>query len=181
MEIGNSLNQDIDYLIKKYNIFDENTGLVCISNNYENLGQITWISKNFPRLFNYNDSELKTLNISNLMPEIFARYHTTALQGFYLNSKEVFTNTIQHLWGIDKEGFCFSLNLIVKIVPYLHEYELMGFVHKLNDSDYILTDNEGTINSFGIRVGELMDVAPSHILEKRLNIQLIAPRYEIYK
>ncbi len=40
MEVEHSMNQEFDQLLKKYNIFDENSCVISISPKLENLGSI---------------------------------------------------------------------------------------------------------------------------------------------
>ena len=61
-------------------------------------------------------------------------------------------NNIMHTWGLDAEGTCFSMNIFVKIIPSLVDYDIMGLIHKLNDMDYILTDTDGEITGLGKRI-----------------------------
>lgn len=107
---------------------------------------------------------------------MFADYHYMILKNFFNTCNESTINNIKHLWGVDKEGYCFSMNLMVKIIPSLEDYEIMGFVHKLNDSDYILTDNHGEITTIGRKVCNLLEFLPKDFKENFINIQLMAPK-----
>ena len=102
MEMGNSLMQDLNFLLSSYNIFDENTGTISISNKIETMGNISWISKNIPSLFNYSRDEMKSMNISKLMPNLFAEYHGDILNNFYGTCHEEAINNLKHLWAINK-------------------------------------------------------------------------------
>jgi hypothetical protein len=46
----------------------------------------------------------------------------------------------------------------------------MGFFHKLNDQDYIITDSDGEISAIGRKVSELLKLEPSQIMKNRINI-----------
>jgi len=54
-----------------------------------------------------------------------------------------------HTWALDNEGFCFSANIFVKIIPTIKDFEIMGLIHKLNESDYLILDNDGEISALG--------------------------------
>jgi len=44
MEISNSVNQELEYLLKKYNVYDDNTCVLSISSNKDNMSSIVWSS-----------------------------------------------------------------------------------------------------------------------------------------
>ena len=44
MEISNSINQELEYLLKKYNVYDDNTCVLSISSNKDNMSSIVWSS-----------------------------------------------------------------------------------------------------------------------------------------
>ncbi len=50
-----------------------------------------------------------------------------------------------HTWALDHNGFCFSCNVFVKVMPTLCDYEILALVHKINENDYIITDYDGEI------------------------------------
>ena len=82
-----------------------------------------------------------------------------------------------HSWAIDQQGFCFSTNIFVKILPKLNfeNYEIMGFFHKINDQDYLITDYDGEISAVGQNISELFGLKPSEILAYKINLQLFCP------
>lgn len=50
-----------------------------LSNEFQTLGKIKWMSKNFPGLFSFDYSQLKDKNISIIMPSVFAKLHDSIL------------------------------------------------------------------------------------------------------
>lgn len=54
-----------------------------------------------------------------------------------------------HTFGLDNRSFCFSMNLFVKIIPNLVNYEMMAMFHKLNEDDYFITEEDGVISAIG--------------------------------
>ena len=44
MEVGNSVRQELDLLLKKYNIYDDNTAVLAISSKKDSMSMITWSS-----------------------------------------------------------------------------------------------------------------------------------------
>lgn len=83
---------------------------------------------------------------------------------------------------MDVDRVCFSANISLKILPSLKGFDLMGFVHKLNSDDYMVTDMDGMLYGVGNRVAQLIDLKPKIVSSTRFNIQLLAPRLmSVYK
>ena len=106
---------------------------------------------------------MPTLNINHLMPEPISIHHNRVLRFinnfyyikyryFYDNGREHITNSVKHLWAMDVDRVCFSANISLKILPSLKGFDLMGFVHKLNSDDYMVTDMDGMLYGVGNRV-----------------------------
>ena len=70
------------------------------------------------------------LHVNELMPYLIGKHHDEILKNFYGTCREVTINSLSHLWGIDHKGFCFSINITVKIVPILTDFNIMGLIHK---------------------------------------------------
>jgi hypothetical protein len=101
MEVGNSVRQELEYLLKKYNIYDENTAVLAISSNRDTMSMITWSSQNAQNVFNSNDS-LRGSSINLYMPTVFKRHHDHILKRFYQTGREMKCNNLMHSWGLDQ-------------------------------------------------------------------------------
>ncbi len=86
------------------------------------------------------------------MPEPMSVYHNKILKYFYDNGREMTTTRVMHQWAVDAEKFLFSTNMFVKILPTLKSFDIMGFMHKLNSDDYMISDVDGMLFSIGRKV-----------------------------
>ena len=116
------------------------------------------------------------MNINQLMPEPLSIHHNKILKYFYDNGREQSTTKVIHTWAVDAEKFLFSCNMFVKILPSLKSFDIMGFLHKLNCDDYLISDIDGMLFSVGRKVSQLIDLKPKIISESRVNLQLLAPK-----
>lgn len=66
------------------------------------------------------------------MPSCYSDFHDQILTNFYSTGREVKINNIMHTFALDCKSMCFSMNLFVKIIPNLKNYEMMAMFHKLN-------------------------------------------------
>ncbi|CAD8154666.1 unnamed protein product [Paramecium pentaurelia] len=177
MENDNSFQQDFNILIKKYQIFDKQSCVLSISSQLESLGQITWCSRNVFNVFGYDETDLKSMNINQMMPEPLGNCHSKILKNYYENARELLTTKMTHIWAIDRAKILFSANIFIKILPSLQSYDIVGFIHKLNQDDYIIADVDGMIYGAGRKVCQALGLPPEKILETKVNIQLIAPGF----
>ena len=53
---------------------------------------------------------------------------------------------------MDSEKYVFSANIFLKIIPNLTGFDIMGFVHKLNQEDYMVADIDGMLYGVGRKV-----------------------------
>ncbi len=81
-----------------------------------------------------------SMKIEQLMPPQFKVIHSRFVSNFVLVGQENIINKFSHLWAVDHKGYCFSINLIVKVVPDKVGYMLLGNLFKLNEDHYALTD-----------------------------------------
>lgn len=75
-----------------------------------------------------------------------------------------------HTFGLDNNSLCFSMNLFVKIIPNLVNYEIMAMFHKLNTEDYFITEEDGVISAIGKNFKKLIDIDPVYLRKIQLNI-----------
>lgn len=148
-----------------YANMQESCGSIYLSFNYENLGQIVYVSRSCEKIFRYDRKYLKTFNISFLQPEMVAVRHDLVLKDRLEIGKSNIMRKQLHLWGMDKNRDCFSMLIAVK--PFIAEEGLTisSIVKKLNGNDYLLLNERGEINGMGKKVKKLLGIT-NEMLEK---------------
>jgi hypothetical protein len=136
----------------------------------ENMGQVLWCSRNVTQIFGYSPAEMLTLNIAQVIPEPISFYHPHILKHFYDKGREKQTKSINHAFALDIDKVCFSINLNTKIIPTSKCFDIMGFIHKLNSEDYMVTDSDGMLNGVGSTVAKLIDLSPAMVADSNFNI-----------
>lgn len=104
------------------------------------------------------------------MPGPISICHNRILKHYYDTGREKLTKTITHIWALDAEKYCFSANLFVKIIPSLKSFDIMGFVHKLNQEDYLVADVDGMLYGIGRKISHLIEIKPNIVCETNFNI-----------
>lgn len=179
LQLGNSIRQDIAYLLKKYNIYDENICVLSMKYNSECNNIIDWCSKNTVNIFGYSQKALEKRNLKEIIPSSIAKHHDQIIKQFYTNGRERFINNLNHVWALNSEGYCFSINLHIKILPTVDNYEILAMIHKLNQENYILTEKNGQICSVGTKIGQYLQLQPHLLQQYSVNIQIYAPKLMI--
>ena len=170
IEIDNSLFQDVEQIVKRYSVFDENSCVLQISPDFDSIGNILWASKNSDIIFGFSMNDFTSMNIMQLMPSYIGLFHSKILKNFYETCRERMTNNINHTFGQDMNGYLFSMNLSVKMIPGIVTYSMMGFIHQINTQDYMMLDSDGLILGVGIKVAEILQVSPKFFLNYSINI-----------
>ena len=135
----------IDTYALRY-IEEDQDRFVIVSGNHKNMGIITDIGTNIPKMFGYSKAELLNRNISVLMPRVFAEVHDQLLKAYLLNTSEKSHDSHRNrvVFPCDKSGYLVPCNAVIYILPTLNEgIRLAGFLRELDDlrDDF----NEGII------------------------------------
>eukprot|EP00826_Nyctotherus_ovalis_P015648 TRINITY_DN14469_c0_g1_i2.p1 TRINITY_DN14469_c0_g1~~TRINITY_DN14469_c0_g1_i2.p1 ORF type:complete len:453 (+),score=149.66 TRINITY_DN14469_c0_g1_i2:196-1554(+) len=159
-------------------LFMNNIAVVHISGNDESLGKIVNVNQAVTRVFGYTKTEVINHSVNVLMPVIFAKEHDNFLERFFKTGQQILLSAEKTLYALNREGFCFSVQLFVRQVPDLSEgIQYVGMMRQIQDNfDYVLTDQRGVIDSFSLGVSSLFAFPPSFTKENDINIQILAPK-----
>ena len=160
-------------------LFDERTAVLHISGFKETVGKILKANKGAQTVFGYSSGELLQSSINRLMPSLFSRRHNDLMEQHFKSGRNRLFNKERFLYGLHKEGYCFSCQLLVKPMPGLGDgfLQYVGMLlHVEDESEYIITDTNGTIDAISKGLSDKLHLS-NKLLHKnaRLNIQIIAP------
>jgi len=143
------INQAIQKRKKKdlcIDLFDNDGGVIFISLG-KNLGCIKKFSKNLPKIFGCDSSEMKNKNINEFMPLVFSSAHNTILNNFVNTGKAtLLVSKITQLYGLTKENLLLHLHLIMRLDTFFMTDFLIGaFIKTMKNtmSKTILIDIHG--------------------------------------
>ncbi len=104
--------------IGKVDLFsDSSLTLICTDIN-----KIKWASKNTSEIFGYTShDEVVHLPITTLMPPYFAKRHDRYVSKWMESGRYSKLNSTSYLWGMHREGNCFTLKSYLKLVHLPHE------------------------------------------------------------
>ena len=158
-------------------MFADDTAIIVISGSKETQGKITKTNTGITNLFKYNTLEVTGHDVNILMPQIIAGKHQTFLERFFRTGKEKVINKESELFAMPRSGFVISISAIMKPVPSLKDdiqyISLIRERHK--DYDYILTNDQGRIDSASAWISGLLHLQPNFLKENEVYIQLLCP------
>ncbi|MDR3549596.1 MAG: hypothetical protein P4M11_15230 [Candidatus Pacebacteria bacterium] len=158
-------------------MFADDTAIIVISGSKETQGKITKTNTGITNLFKYNTLEVTGHDVNILMPQIIASKHQTFLERFFKTGKEKVINKESELFAMPRSGFVISISAIMKPVPSLKDdiqyISLIRERHK--EYDYILTNDQGKIDSASAWISGLLHLQPNFLKENEVYIQLLCP------
>lgn len=159
-------------------IFGHDSGVVFISLG-ESPGSIDKISKNFLRIFNYeNSNELYLSNINILMPEVFSVSHDGFLKEFIESGNGVFlTSGMQSLYAVSRLGFLLNIRLLLRLDTIFHkDFVIAGYlqVQKNVNNRIFITDINGNLMNYTKECENLLNFQNKPI-ELQINMTILMP------
>ena len=140
-------NYTLEGVFNYYSIlFNHETGVIIASGDKGKEGMIEKVSENLTQIFQFNEEELKGMNVGFLMPRMFERDHRRFMQrAINVGEKRVVDKTLR-TFAKDKFNNLLVLNISLKLFPILSESTFFcAMITKENLDDVILLDQEYNI------------------------------------
>ena len=124
------------------------------------------------KLFGYSMFEVQGHDVNILMPPILAQKHQFFLESYFKNGKERILNSCLESFAMFRTGVIFPVHLVVKPVPSLrNDIQYIGMVKQADrDYEYIITDENGKIDSISEGVISLLKLPISFFTEHEIPI-----------
>jgi PAS domain S-box-containing protein len=162
---------------QKSNTFILNkAGVVNISGNPESEGIILKTNKIFISLLGYKDKdELISHSINEIIPNTIATRHVELMKSFIHTGVNRILNKERSLFAICKNGNLIEASLYVQPFPSLNGLEFVGALITKSESDIILTNHSGVIDSMTGGISSKLKIESSQFRHKRVNIRILVP------
>ena len=177
-------NEEENFLGGYENYLKEGSGYVIISGDNDNLGNIISYNKTLARMFSYTYDELKDKNFQILMPELYRESHKNKINDLIEEedpeeNRENMNNIRKHAVALNKNGYIFKVNLIVKILSGFNDtINFLTFIRKPPSDTFktypvfILTDEDFIIKNVSCSANTILGLNNNNIQSKDLNIGL---------
>lgn len=123
---------------------NENTFIVRVSPDENNLGEILWHSRNAPAVLSFKDADTVKItgyNISIMIPKAFQEEHQSRVRRWINHPSSKRFNCLKEVFIENFMGECYKALVYLKILPVEQGYELFAMLHKLNCDNYIIMDD----------------------------------------
>ena len=161
----------LDEVMKSSDIlFADDTVVIHISGNVDNWGKIIKTNQSLVKLFGYTKVEVVGHSINILMPSLFGKRHNEFLQKFFETGYQIMFNKERILYGLHRSRYCFCIKIFVKQFPNLEEgMQYVAMIRSTQtDSEYILTDTKGVIDTFSQGLSTILNLPISLFNENGL-------------
>lgn len=116
--------------------------------------------------------EVQGHDVNILMPPVIAMKHQGFLDKFFKTGKERILNKCLEAFAMYRTGIIFPIHLVVKPVPSLkNDIQYIGMIKRSSrDYEYILTDDNGKIDSISEGITSLLKLPISFFKEHDIPI-----------
>ena len=171
----------INFLEDELSVFNDNTCVLHVGGNFNNLGTVLNHSKDFNRLFGFTKNEIIGKNLKSLMTKNYAKNHNSYMNNFIIHCKNNVAYKQLKAFAKVKEGFIFPIWLMVKLnISFKGDLKYIGLIKPIfneeNNYEYIIMDEKGNIEGISRKFSSKLDILPEYINSNPLNILLMAPK-----
>jgi PAS domain S-box-containing protein len=163
--------------------FDSEAGVVAISLSEASLGNLHSVNNLAARLFSYFSSkEMLSLRVNDIMPEVYSVVHDDILNSFLKNRYKSINQDERLLFGRNRNGFIFPLQLQLRKLSWNTNDELIFIANvtpiKTKTAPVLcIVDLEGDLRNVSSTFSWLFKSTASSSNRKLDNIQVILPSF----
>lgn len=129
-------------------IFAKETGIVICNGDRGKEGIIEKMNSDSEKIFGYKADELKGVNVTQIMPKIFEKIHTSFLEKFYDVGEKRIIDGCHRTFAKDRDFCLLPIKLYVKVFPMLNNCVFhCALTTKEQLDDVILIDSKYNIQS----------------------------------
>ena len=160
--IGEHINNNFYFIL-----FSKNTGIIITNGDKGNEGIIQVINNEIEKIFKYNKSELKGMNVSNLMPKIFSKDHSKYISRYFrIGEKKLIDKSFFSSFAKDKNNYIIKVKLAIKQFPILNQNVFFaGLIIKENIDDIILLDNQYIIQGMSSKLMKILGINNKYLFQ----------------
>ena len=141
-------------------LFNKETGIIIANGDKGKEGLIEKANNEVEIIFKYKPEELRGMNLSNLMPKLFAKTHSAFMERFFeIGEKRVLDHKDIKTFGKDKENSIIMVKLAIKLFPMLNEsVYFVGMIIKENIDDIIFIDSKFNIQGMSLKLLKILQI-----------------------
>ena len=141
-------------------LFNRNTGIIIANGDKGSEGIIEACNGEVENIFKYKPADIKGMNLSHLMPKIFAKDHSKYMENYFqTGEKKLIDKNDFNSFAKDKHNSIIKIKLALKLFPVLNDNVLfVGLVNKENIDDIILMDSKFNIQGMSLKLMKILQI-----------------------
>ena len=141
-------------------LFNNETGIIIANGDKGNEGIIQLANNQIENIFKYKNIELKGMNLTNIMPKIFAKNHSKYIERYFkIGEKRIIDKPKLRLYAKDKNNSIIKISIVIKLFPVLNEnVYFVSLIKKENFDDIILLDNNFIIQGMSSKIIKILNI-----------------------
>lgn len=141
-------------------LFSKETGIIIANGDKGKEGIIEKANSEIEAIFKFKREEIKGMNISNLMPRLFAKHHKSFVEKYYdIGEKKVIDRKDFKTFGKDKDNSIIMIRLAIKLFPMLNEcVYFVALIIRENIDDIIFIDSKFNIQGMSIKLMKILQI-----------------------
>ena len=149
-------------------LFNKETVILIVNGDKGNEGTIELTNKEIERVFNYRPIDIKGMNLTSLMPKLFAKKHSKYIERYFkVGEKKIVDKGDYKTYGKDKNNSIIKLKLAVKLFPILNEKILFcGLINKENLDDLIIMDEKFNIQGMSSKLMKILNIGNKNLFQE---------------
>ena len=149
-------------------LFNKETVILIVNGDKGNEGTIELTNKEIEKVFNFRPIDIKGMNLTSLMPKIFAKKHSKFMERYFkVGEKKLVDKNDYKTYGKDKNNSILKLNLAVKLFPILNEKILFcGLINKENIDDLIIMDDKFNIQGMSSKLMRILNIGNKFLFQE---------------
>ena len=149
-------------------LFNKETGIIIANGDKGNEGLIELSNKEIENIFKYKAFDLKGMNLSSLMPNLFSKEHSNYMAKYFkIGEKKIIDKPDFKTFALDKNNSVMKLKLAIKLFPILNEKVFfVGMINKENIDDIILLDSKFNIQGMSLKLMKILNIGNNSLFQK---------------
>ena len=148
-------------------LFNKETGIIIANGDRGNEGLIQLANYEIENIFKCKSADLKGMNISSLMPKIFAINHSKYMERYFkIGEKKFIEKSVYKSFGKDINNYIIKIKLALKLFPILNENVFFAaLIQKENIDDIILLDNQFNIQGMSSKLMRILSINNKYLFQ----------------
>lgn len=158
-------------LTQPLSFFDADNAILCVSGDFETIGEIQKANASACQLFGYLSAELIGRNVSLIIPSPFSELHDDYIKRYHECGKHiVIDNHNLVIYFANKSNYIFEARLLVKVVPNDAMPPFLSAIIKPTNPNYeaIMLNKDLVITGYTQHCGEIFDLGNTKNSEQKV-------------